>query len=69
MNLATVEQPIKKSSREELEALLYRFLTLSQIENNEDRAAGRAVLSLDAFKHRDDNKAYYDERFKELRKG
>lgn len=67
MTLAPQYQPNPKPSRDELEALLYRFITLAELNNPEDLAAGRAVLHLDAMKHLGDNKDYYQQRFAQLR--
>lgn len=56
-------------SREEIEFLLYRYVTALQLTDPEDSAIARAVLNIDAQAHIKQNEDYYQKRFTEIRKG
>jgi hypothetical protein len=54
--------------REEIEFLLYRYITALQLNDAEDSAIARAVLNIDAQAHIKQHKNYYQKRFAEIRK-
>lgn len=69
MVLAQENHIAEQPAREELEQLLYRYLTIMELTDPEDLAIARGVLHLDAKAHLNENKEYYRERFAEIRRG